>query len=146
MANFVPNASIKIRPSEPEWLNGEIKSMLKKQNRIYKKYKSNGFRDEDKLTLDVHRSDCAEAIEKSKHNLLNDLGKKKLAEKGTGQKTYWKIVNNLLNKYQIPHIPNLLVANKFVINCKEKAAHLITSLIHNVNPFKTHASCPILIC
>ena len=66
MSNFVPHKNIKIKPSEPEWINCEIKKMLKKQNRIYRKYKNNGFREEDKLTLETFRSECADAIEKSK--------------------------------------------------------------------------------
>ena len=37
--------------------------MPKKQNQIYKKYKNNGFRDTDKIALDIYRKQCAEAIE-----------------------------------------------------------------------------------
>ena len=114
------NALSKIKPSEPEWLNNKIKAMLKKQNRHYKKYKKYGFKEEDKLALESYRSECAQAIEKSKQNYLLNLGNK-LANKSTGQKTYWKIVNNLLNKCKIPRIPPLLVTNKFVINCKKKS-------------------------
>ena len=36
----------------------EIKNMLKK-NRIYKKYKNNGFRKADKISLDFCRNECA---------------------------------------------------------------------------------------
>ena len=71
--------------------------MLKKQNRIYKKYKNKGFKEVDKVSLDLYGKECAEAIEKSKQNYLSKLGAK-LADSRTGQKTYWKIVNNLLNK------------------------------------------------
>ena len=45
----------------------------------------------------------------------------KLSDNSTGQKTYWKIVNSLMNKCKIPRIPPLLVADKFIVNCKEKA-------------------------
>ena len=96
---------------------------------------------EDKLVLDLYRSECAEAIEKSKHNHLNDLGKK-LSEKGTGQKTYWKIVNSLLNKCKIPRIPPILVANKFVINCKEKAAHFNNFFVSQCQPFQNTSKLP----
>ena len=65
--------------------------MLKKQNRIYKKYKNNGFKEVDKVSLYL---ECAEAIDKSKQDYLSKLGAK-LADNSTGQKTYWKIVNNL---------------------------------------------------
>ena len=120
MSNFVPNKIIRIKPSEPEWFNRKIKNMLKKQNRIYKKYKNNGFKEVDKVSLDLYRKECAEEIEKSKQNYLSKLGAK-LADNSTGQKTYWKIVNNLLNKCKVPRIPPLLIADKFIISCKEKA-------------------------
>ena len=81
--------------------------MLKKQNRIYKTYKNNGFKEVDKVSLDLYRKECAEKIEKSKQNYLSKLGAK-LADNSTGQKTCWKIVNNLLNKCKVP----LLIADK----------------------------------
>ena len=70
MSNFVPNKTIKIKPSEPEWINRQIKTMLKKQNRLYKRYKNNGFQEVDKVNLDVFRKECDEAIEKSKRSYL----------------------------------------------------------------------------
>ena len=76
MSNFVPNKTIRIKPSEPEWLNQKIKNMLKKQNRIYKKYKNNGFREVEKVSLDLYRNECAEAIRNSKQNYLAKLGAK----------------------------------------------------------------------
>ena len=97
MPNFVPNRTIRIKPSDPEWLNWKIKNMLKRQNRIYEKYENHGFKEVDKVSLDLYINECAEAIEKSKQDYLSNLGAK-LADNCTGQKTYWKIVNNLLSK------------------------------------------------
>ena len=85
MSNFVLNKIIRIKPSEPEWLNRKIKNMLKKQNRIYKKCKNNGFKEVDKVSLDLYRKECAEAIEKSKQNYLSKLGAK-LADNSTWSK------------------------------------------------------------
>ena len=141
MSNFVPNKTIRANPSKPEWVNGRIKSMLRKQNRIYRKYKNNGFREIDKEILDLSRKECAEAIEKSKHNYLLQLGEK-LAETQTGQKTYWKIVNNLLNKCKIPRIPPLLVNNKFVICCKQKATLFNDFFVTQCQPFQNSSELP----
>ena len=69
--------------------------MLKKQNRIYKKYKNNGVREVDKLSFDLYRNEYAETIEKSKQNYLSKLGTK-LADNCTSHNTCWEIVNNLL--------------------------------------------------
>ena len=61
MSNFVPNKTIRIKPSEPEWLNRKIKNVLKKQNRIYKKYENSEFREVNEVSLDLYRNECAEA-------------------------------------------------------------------------------------
>ena len=37
MSTFVPTKTITIKPSEPEWVNRDIKYKLRKQNRKYKK-------------------------------------------------------------------------------------------------------------
>ena len=141
MSNFVPNNTIKIKPSEPEWLGREIKIMLKKQNRIYKRYKNNGFKEADKVPLDLYRKECAEAIEKSKQNYLFKLCCK-LADNCTGQKAYWKIVNNLLNKCKIPRIPPLLVADKFITDCKKKAALFNDFFVAQCQPFQNASVLP----
>ena len=94
------------------------------QNRIYRKYKKNGFKEIDKIVLESSREECSEAINKSKERYLLNLGSK-LCDNRTGQKSYWKIVNNLLNKCKIPRIPPLLIADKFITCCKEKATFFI---------------------
>ena len=121
--------------------------MLKKQNRIYKKYKKNGFRNEDKLIFEAYRGEVADAIEKSKERYLLSLGNK-LCDNRTGQKSYWKIVNNLLNKCKIPRIPPLLVAHKFITCIKEKAFlfNNFFALPSSVNPFKIRVHYQISFC
>ena len=117
--------------------------MLKKQNRIYKKYKNNGFREADKISLDLHRKECAEAIEKSKQNYLSKLGKK-LTDQSTGQKTYWKIINKLLNKCKTPRIPPLLIDDKFIISCEEKATLFNNFFVDQCHPFQNTSVLPNL--
>ena len=97
----------------------------------------------NKVALDLYRNECAEAIEKSKQNYLAKLGAK-LADNSTGQKTYWKIViNNLLNKCKVPRISPLLIADKFVISCKERLSFLTTFLLLNANYFGIQVYCQI---
>ena len=80
----------------------------------------NGFKADDKVKVDRIREECFQAIKTSKENYLKSLGDK-LIDKTTGPKTYWSIINSLLNKCKIPRIPPLLVADKIIIDCKEKA-------------------------
>ena len=120
MSNYVPNKVITVCPREPEWFNSNIKKVLRKQNKVFKRYKNNGYKNEDKVVVDRLRNECQEAIVNAKEKYLEELGSK-LADPNTGQKSYWKIMNKFLNKCKIPRIPPLFVQGKFITNCKEKA-------------------------
>jgi hypothetical protein len=121
MSNFVPNEMKTFCPREPEWLNRDVKNLLRKQNKIYKRYMRNGYKHEDKIIMDRLRNECSLAIKNAKEKYFTDLGAK-LADPSTGQKIYWKILNKFLNKCKIPRIPPLFVQDKFITNCKEKAS------------------------
>ena len=84
-------------PRQPEWLNRNVKNMLRKQNKIYKKYKRNGYKNEDKVIMDRLRNECFVAIESVKEKCLRDLGKR-LADPTTGQNIYWKILKKYLSE------------------------------------------------
>ena len=83
-------------------------SKKKKKNKVFKRYKNNGYKNEDKVVVDRLRNECQDAIVNAKENYYKNLGIK-LADPTTGQKSYWKILNKLLNKCKIPKIPPLLV-------------------------------------
>ena len=95
----------------------------------------------DKVSLDLYRNECAEAIEKSKQDYLSNPGAK-LAKNCTGQKTYWKRVNNLLNKFKVPRIPPLLIGNKFGISYKEKAVLFNNLFVAQCQPFRNTSVLP----
>ena len=94
--------------------------MLKRKNRLFKNYKKHGYKEEDKLRLDSFRIECQEAVEKAKSNYLEMLGNN-LNHPNTSPKSYWKIINRVMNKCRAPKIPPILVNNEFISNCKEKA-------------------------
>ena len=79
----------------------------------------NGFKAEDKVIVDRIRGECFQAVQTSKENDLKSLGVK-LIDNATGLKTYWSIINSLLNKCKIPRIPPILVAGKIITDFKEK--------------------------
>ena len=45
----------------------------------------------------------------------------KLNNPNTSQKSYWKIINKVMNKCKAPKIPPILVNNLFILTCREKA-------------------------
>ena len=91
MSNFIPNDYMKIQPKDPPWITSEIKRLIKKPNRFYKNYKHNGCKPEDQ----------------AKQNNLSNL-ENQLNDSATGPKAYWKVLNKLLNKSNIPINPPIL--------------------------------------
>ena len=118
MSNFVPNEIKRFVPRDPPWITKPLKNMLNRKNRLYKSYKRHGYKEEDKARLDTFRSECQQAIENAKSSYLTNLGNK-VNDPNTSQKSYWKIINRVMNKCRAPKIPPLL--NVFILNCRENA-------------------------
>ena len=72
---------------------------------------------------------------------LKNLGNK-VNDPSTTQKSYWKIINRVMNRCRAPKIPPLLVNNIFILNCSEKAKlfidffskHCISNVTSSVLP------------
>ena len=96
--------------------------MLNRKNRLLKNYKKYGYKAEDKVRLDVFRTECQQAVETSTFSYLMNLGKK-ASNPNTSQKSFRKIINIVMNKCRAPNIPPLLVNNLFILNCREKARY-----------------------
>ena len=79
----------------------------------------------------------------AKQKYLIDLGSK-LADPSTGQKTYWKILNTLLNKCKIPRIPPLFIQEKYVTDCKDKATLFNDFFTSQCTPFVNDSVLPEL--
>ena len=142
MSNFVPNKMVTSKPNVPQWISRHIINMMRRQNKLYKKYKKNGFNIDDKERVDKFREECLLAINMSKQNYLNDLGTK-LTDKTLGKKSYWKIVNNLMNKCKIPRISPLLVGDKFITTCKEKATLFNDYFPLQCKPIQNSSTLPV---
>ena len=80
----------------------------------------NGYNDEDEVVFDSLRKECLSLRILKK--ITCKCSVKSLPTLPTDQKTYWKILNKLLNKCKVPRIPPLFVHNTFITICKEKAS------------------------
>ena len=120
MSNYIPSEIKKIVLRDPPWINKQLKSLLNRKNRLFKNYKKHGYQAHDKTRLDAFRKECQGAVAEAKADYLNNLGKK-LNNPTTSQKSYWKIINRVMNKSRAPKIPPILFNNVFILNCKEKA-------------------------
>ena len=87
-----------------------------------KKGAFHGYKVEDKVKLETLRIECQQAVETAKLSYLRNLGNK-VNDPNTSQKSYWKIINRVMNKSRAPKVPPLLVNNMFILNCREKARY-----------------------
>ena len=78
-------------------------------------------RPEDKLEeMQNMVSEGAKMIEDAKQNYLRKTGQT-LANPGTSNRTYWTLINTVLNEAKIPIIPPLLENGLFITDFTEKA-------------------------
>ena len=76
MSNFIPNETKRFVPRDSPWITKPLKTMLNRKNRLFKNYKKHGYKAEDKVRLDVFRTECQQAVETSKFSYLMNLGNK----------------------------------------------------------------------
>ena len=118
--NFVPNQTIRCNDKKPAWLTNEIKTALRKKNRVFKNYRRRGRNVDDEQKLSELSKSCTELIEHAKKTYTNNLSIK-LNDPLLAPKTYWSILNRFLGKHKVPLIPPLLENGKFVTNFSDKA-------------------------
>ena len=129
--------------SDSTWITNRLKTLRNKKNRLYKKYKRHGYKAEDKVRLDAFRIECQQAVEMAKLSYLANLGDK-FDNPNTSQKSYWKIINRVMNKCRAPKIPPLLVNNLFLLNCKEKAKYFNDFFSRQCKPIVNSSVLPVL--
>ena len=101
--------------------------MLNRKNRLFKNYKKRRYKNEDKVRFVAFRIECQKAVEAAKLSYLTNMGNK-VNDSGTSQRSYWKIINRVMNKCRAPKIPPILINNQFILNCSEKAKHFSSVL------------------
>ena len=141
MSNFIPNKIIKVRPRDPPWIDLNLKRMVRRQQRLYKNFKRHGCKPEDKVRVDAFRDECKLAIQAAKNNYLENLGNK-LVDPNTCQKSYWKVINKVLNKCKAPKVPPILHNNTFLIKAKEKAHEFVKHFSLQCKPLQNNSTLP----
>ena len=103
MSNFIPNKIKRFVHRDPPWINKQLKP---KKKSLFKKYKKHGYKAGEQVRLNTFRKECHEAVQSAKVAYLENLGNK-LNDPNTSQKTYWKIINRVMNKCRFPKFQHL---------------------------------------
>ena len=143
MSNFIPNETKRFVPRDPPWITKPLKTMLNRKDRLYKSYKRHGYKDEDKVRLDSFLIECQEAVNNAKLTYLTNLGNK-VTEHNTSQKTYWKSINQIMNKCRAPKIPPPLVNNLFILISSVKARYFNDFFSKQFTPINNISVLPVL--
>ena len=141
MSNFIPNETKRIVPRDPPWISKNLKILIKKKNRFYASYKKNGYSDDDRVRLESFRSECKKAVDAAKHDYVTKLGNK-LNNPTSNSKSYWKIVNRVMNKSRSSLIPPIIVDNILIVNCIEKCKHFVNYFSNQCKPILNDSVLP----
>ena len=87
LINFIPNETKRFVPRDPPWITKPLKTLLNKKNRLFKNYKKHGYKVEDKVKLDMLRTECQQAVEYAKIFYITNLGNG-VNDPNTSQKSY----------------------------------------------------------
>ena len=98
----------------------KIKTAIKRKHRVYSKYLKRGRKPED---WNVVRNETSKMITVANEQYNSKLGQK-LSSSQVDTKTYWSVLNRILNKKAFIAIPPLLENGLFVTNIKTKATIL----------------------
>ena len=109
--------------------------------KIYENYVKNGRSDADKDELVRITSLSSDTITKAKDKYLHSLGNK-LNDPQTGAKSYWSILNKLLQKIKIPLITPILSNGTFITNVCEKITLFNTIFADQCTPINNSSTLP----
>ena len=119
-SNFIPNEIKTMKPRQAPWITQSVKRFLRKKNHAYKRFVRSGRPDDKVDGIKSMVSDGEKLIEEAKQNYLRKTGQA-LANPETSSKTYWSLINTVLNKAKIPMIPPLSENGLFITDASEKA-------------------------
>ena len=105
-SNFIPNKVKTIRPCQAPWITKPVKNFLRKKNRAYKNFVRRGQPDDKLEGIKNMIAEGSKLIKNAKRKYLLKVGNT-LANPETSGKTYWTLINTVLNKAKIPIIPPL---------------------------------------
>ena len=136
----MPNKMIKVRQSDPSWLNNNIKRLLRKKKRLYDKYKHTDNINDCERYKQV-RNKVTSEIRKSKSEEVKHLATK-LENTNIGQKNWWRTLKQFIKPEQTAGFPPLSHDDKIYSSEREKDEILNTHFTKQTCLNETNTTLP----
>ena len=101
----IPNTKTRIKPDEPPWINQEIKILIRKRKRAYKKAKRTNFHDHWVKFKHI-RNRVINSIRDSKQKLKNAIADK-LKSDNLSSRDWWRILKSVIAPNSKSSVPPL---------------------------------------
>ena len=121
-SDCIPTKFITLRPQDVPWMNNNIRKLMKKRNRLYKKYKNNKSPEKYNSYKKI-RNEVTQILRKSKTEFIASLAYK-LKNTNLSSKDYWKTLKSLIKPTQNTSIPPLLHDGIYYSEKSDKANNL----------------------
>ena len=136
----VPNRTVTVRPHDLPWMNGNIRKLMRKRNRLYKKYKTNKTGERFEAYKKV-RNEVINLLRKSKQDYIDSLANK-LKGPNLSSSDYWKTLKSFINSSNSTAIPPLLHDDTYYSDNVAKANFLNDFFVEQTVIDENNASLP----
>ena len=141
IADNIPNKIIRFSDKDPPWTSSEIKSAIKRKHKIDKKFLGRGRLKNDMKSVKAVQYEVSKMIQKAKEDYYFKIGHR-LSDPGLSMKSYWSVLNRLLNRKNSLNIPPLLANGLFITNPLHKANLLNDYFIEQCSIVTTGSTLP----
>ena len=137
----IPNREIKCNDKDPPWVTPALKTAIKRKHRLHRNFVRRGRNTADWERVRAARNETSKLITSAKEKYLSSLGQK-LSDPNQGKKSYWSILNKLINKKCAVNIPPLLENGLFVTNTQSNAAMLNDYFVEQCSAVESGSTLP----
>ena len=138
---YIPNKNTIVNERDAPWITPEVKTALRKNKRVFKKWIDRGRPEEGKTLVNQTQRETNKTILERKQAYANELGDK-ICNPRTGPKCFWTAFKKLINNKKICNIPPLIESDKYISNFKEKSDIFNNYFAIQCRPLETDSVLP----
>ena len=117
MAKHISNKIITCNEKDSPWITPEIKTAIRRNSRVYRKWVNRGRNPPDQDKVREARNSTNKLIKEVRLAYYTNLGDK-LSDPEIGQKQFWTAYKKIANKKGNTNIPPIIEDGTYISNCK----------------------------